>query len=147
MSPARLAACAALCTAALSAAAAPLENLPPGLYRESGATVTTFSGGKPMQPLVSEGNLVREVCAPADSGTWYAEQLRRFPQTLSPQMRAQGISQIELRSRVGTDAAGHPEVWIGYTQVNRNPNLGGISRLHSHLLFTYLDKPCPADAT
>ncbi|MDO4693161.1 MAG: hypothetical protein Q4A62_00830 [Eikenella sp.] len=147
MNPARLAACAALCAAALNAAAAPLTKLPAGLYRESGATVTTFSGGEPMQPLVSEGNLVREVCVPADSGAWYAEQLRRFPQAVTPQMREQGVNRIEVRSRVGTDSAGRPEVWIGYTQVSRNPNLGGISRLHSHLLFSYLGKPCPIDAS
>lgn len=143
----RVTVCAVWCTAALSATAAPLAHLPAGLYRESGATVTTFSGGKPMQPLLSEGNLVREVCVPADSGAWYAEQLRRFPQALSPQMREQGINRIEVRSRVGTDSAGRPEVWIGYTQVSRNPNLGGISRLHSHLLFSYLGQPCPLDTS
>lgn len=76
--------CAAGWFAACSAAAAPLANLPAGLYRESGATETTYSGGStPLQPRLSEGNPVREVCVPADNSARYAEQLRRFPQALS----------------------------------------------------------------
>lgn len=53
---------------------------------------------------------------------------------------------MELRSRVGTDSAGRSEVWIGYTQESPNPDSGKVSRLHSHLVFTYLGKPCPIGA-
>lgn len=123
--------------------AAPLDNLPSGRYRQSGNTTTTFSGGsQPRPPLSPSIAAEREVCIPADSGAWYEVQLRRFAQTITPQMQDAGVIRTELRARIALNREGRPEVWFGYSEDSRGPEAGMITRRHSNLLYTYSGEPC-----
>lgn len=143
----RFSLCAVLLAAAGSTVAEPLANLPAGLYRQSGNTTVTYSGGSWSRPPESPGIAAeRKVCVPADSGAWYQAQLRRFPQTVTPQMQEKGVIRVELRARVGTDREGRPEVWFGYSEDSRDGESEVISHMHTNLFYTYLGKPCPADA-
>lgn len=138
----------AVCLAASCVvAAAPLADLPAGLYRQSGNTTVTFSGGcEPQPPLSPSEAPVREVCIPADSGAWYEEQLRHFPQTVTRQMQERGVILVALRVRVGTDPEGRSELWFGYSEDSRAGESEVVSHSHTNLVYTYLGQPCPADA-
>lgn len=143
----RLCLYAALLVVGGHAVAAPLAQLPGGLYRQSGNTTITFSGGNPPQPPVSPGIAAeREVCIPADSGAWYEEQLSRFPQTVTPAMQERGVIRVSLRSRIGTDSEGRPELWFGYSEDSRAGESEVVSHRHTNWVYTYSGRPCPADA-
>ncbi|MCP2041498.1 hypothetical protein L1281_002098 [Neisseria sp. HSC-16F19] len=129
--------------AATAATAAPLDSLPAGLYRESGNTTTTFSNdrGQPPQPPLSPGFApTREVCVPADSGAWYEQQLARFPQEVTAEMRSRGVIRVALNARMETNREGMPEVWFGYSEDSRYADV--VTHRHSNWTYTYLNKPC-----
>ena len=124
-----------------TAAAAPLDGLPAGLYRESGNTTTTFSGGGQPRPPLSPGIApASEVCVPADSGAWYEQQLARFPQEVSAEMRSRGVIRVELRTRMESNSEGMAEVWFGYSEDSRYADI--ITHRHTNWTYTYLNKPC-----
>ncbi|EGY52357.1 hypothetical protein [Neisseria shayeganii] len=133
----------ALLTLGSHAFAAPLENLPAGLYRQGGNTTITYSGGEQPFPPVSPGEAgERTVCIPADSGAWYQQQLARFPQTITPQMQDAGVMRTALRARIDTDREGRPQVWFGYSEDSRGPQPGMLTHTHSNLFYTYLGQAC-----